>query len=176
MEDAPLVSEPHTQDPRSTQVVTLSGNSKSSLRNNLQRLIHCIAENAAVPLPSLSYTTTARRIHHNYRGAVAETDLLTMRNSLASSLDKDIAPIAPIRPDVALVFTGQTGQGSHYASLGKKLFQESIQCRADIHKFDTIAQSQGLPSFLPVIDGSLTDISDLSPIVVQLAQVCVQKH
>ena len=171
MEDAPLVSEPHTQDPRSTQVVTVSGKSKSSLRNNLQRLIDYIAENAAVPLPSLSYTTTARRIHHNYRVAVAETDLLTMRNSLASSLDKDIAPIAPITPDVAFVFTGQ---GSHYASLGKKLFQESTQYRADIHKFDMIAQSQGLPSFLPVIDGSLTDISDLSPVVVQLAQVCVQ--
>lgn len=82
-----------------------------------------------------------------------------------------MAPIAPITPDVAFVFTGQ---GSHYASLSKKIFQESTQYRADIHKFDMIAQSQGLPSFLPVIDGSLTDISDLSPVVVQLAQVCVQ--
>lgn len=76
IEDAPIVSEPHTQDPRSTEVVTVSGKSKSSLRNNLQRLIDYIAENASVPVPSLSYTTTARRIHHNYRVAVAETDLL----------------------------------------------------------------------------------------------------
>ena len=171
MEDAPLVSEPHTQDPRSTQIVTVSGKSKSSLRNNLQRLIDYIGENAAVALPSLSYTTTARRIHHNYRVAVAETDLLKIRDSLASSLDKDIAPIAPITPNVAFVFTGQ---GSHYASLGKKLFEESTQYRADIYEFDMIARSQGLPSFLPLVDGNLTDISDLSPVVVQLGQVCVQ--
>ena len=171
MEDAPLVPEPHIRDPRSTQVVTISGKSKSSLRNNLQRLIDYIGENSGVALPSLSYTTTARRIHHNYRVAVAESDLLGIRKSLASSLDKDIAPIAPVTPDVAFVFTGQ---GAHYASLGNQLFKESTQYRADIYEFDAIAQSQGLPSFLPLIDGSLTDVSDLSPVVVQLGQVCVQ--
>ena len=171
MEDAPLVTEPQIHDPRSTQVVTVSGKSKSSLRNNLQRLIDFIGENPAMALSSLSYTTTARRIHHNYRVAVAESDLSAIRKSLASSLDKDIAPIAPTTPDVAFVFTGQ---GSHYASLGKQLFEESTQFRTDIHKFNMIAQSQGLPSSLPLLDGSLTDISDLSPVVVQLGQVCVQ--
>lgn len=171
MEDAPLVTEPQIQDPRSTQIVTVSGKSKSSLRNNLQRLIDYMSESSAVALSSLSYTTTARRIHHNYRVAVAESDLSAIRKSLVSSLDKDVAPVAPMTPDVAFVFTGQ---GSHYASLGYQLFRESTQYRADIHEFDAIAQSQGLPSFLPLVDGSLTDISDLSPVVVQLGQVCVQ--
>lgn len=171
MEDAPLVTEPQIQDPRSTQIVTVSGKSKSALRNNLQRLADYMSENSAVALSSLSYTTTARRIHHNYRVAVAESDPLAIRKSIVSSLDKDIAPVAPVTPDVAFVFTGQ---GSHYASLGYQLFKESTQYRADIYEFDTIAQSQGLPSFLPLVDGSLTDISDLSPVVVQLGQVCVQ--
>ena len=171
MQDAPLVTEPQIQDPRSTQVVTVSGKSKSSLRNNLQRLIDFIDDNTAVALPSLSYTTTARRIHHNYRVAVAESDLGAIRKSLASSIDKDIAPIAPNTPAVAFVFTGQ---GSHYASLGRQLFEESTQFRTDLHEFDMLAQSQGLPSLLPLIDGSLTDISDLSPVVAQLGQVCVQ--
>lgn len=171
MEDAPLATEPQIQDPRSTQIVTVSGKSKSALRNNLQRLLDYMSENSAVALSSLSYTTTARRIHHNYRVAVAESDPLAIRKSLVSSLEKDIAPVAPVTPDVAFVFTGQ---GSHYASLGYQLFKESTQYRADIYEFDTIAQSQGLPSFLPLVDGTLTDISDLSPVVVQLGQVCVQ--
>ena len=171
MEDAPLVLEPQFHDPRSTQIVAVSGRSKSSLRNNLQRLIDFIGDNPAMALTSLSYTTTARRIHHNYRVAVAESDLSTIRKSLASSLDKDIAPIAPSIPDIAFVFTGQ---GSHYAALGKQLFEHSTQFQTDIHKFDTIAQSQGLPSLLPLVDGTLSDISDLSPVVVQLGQICVQ--
>ena len=171
MEDAPLVSQPQTQDPRSTHIVTVSAKSKSSLRNNLQRLIDFINDNPTVALPSLSYTTTARRIHHNYRVAVAEPDLAAIKKSLASSLDKDISPIAPTMRDVAFVFTGQ---GSHYAGLGKQLFEESSQFRSDIFEFDEIAQSQGLPSFRSLIDGSLTDVSDLSPVIVQLGSVCVQ--
>ena len=171
MEDAPLVPQTHTQDPRSTHIVTVSGKSKSSLRNNLQRLIDFINENPTVALPSLSYTTTARRIHHNYRVAVAEPGLAAIKKSLASSLNKDISPIAPTIRDVAFVFTGQ---GSHYPALGKQLFEESSQFRSDIFEFDEIAQSQGLPSFRSLIDGSLNDVSSLSPVIVQLGLVCVQ--
>lgn len=121
MKDAPLATEPQIQDPRSTRIVTVSGKSKSALRNNLLRLLDYMNESSAVALSSLSYTTTARRIHHNYRVAVAESDLSAIRKSLVSSLDKDIAPVAPTTPDVAFVFTGQ---GSHYASLGYHLFRE----------------------------------------------------
>ena len=171
LEDAPLVSQPDTQDPRSTHIVTVSAKSKSSLRNNLQHLIDFINDNPTVALPSLSYTTTARRIHHNYRVAVAEPGLAAIKKSLASSLNKDISPIAPSMRDVAFVFTGQ---GSHYAGLGKQLFEESSQFRSDIFQFDEIAQSQGLPSFRSLIDGSLTDVSGLSPVILQLGLVCVQ--
>lgn len=169
MEDTPLATEPEVQDPRATQVVVVSGKSESSLRYNLQRLINFIGENPYVALPSLPYTTTARRIHHNYRVAVAASDLSTVKKSLALSVNKNIAPIAPNAPGVAFVFTGQ---GSHYASLGKQLFEESTQFRTDIYNFNMMAQSQGLPSILPLIDGSLTDVSDLSPVVVQLGQIC----
>ena len=171
MEDAPLIVTPESQDPRPTQIVTVSGKSKSSLRKNIQQLIDYITENPTVELPSLSYTTTARRIHHNYRVAVAEPDLSKLKASLTSSLDEDVSPISPITPGVAFVFTGQ---GSHYAALGKRLFEESSQFQMDILQFEDIAQSQGLPSFKALIDGSLPDISGLSPTIVQLGSTCVQ--
>ena len=171
MEDAPLATAPATQDPRSTQVVAVSGKSKSSLRRNLQQLIDYIVKNPTVALPSLSYTTTARRMHHNYRVAVAESDLSQIKASLLSALDKDISPISPNAPEVAFVFTGQ---GSHYASLGRKLFEECSQFQSDIIHFEEMAQSQGFPSFRSLIDGSLSDISGLSPVIIQLGSVCVQ--
>ena len=171
MEDAPSVLAPDTQDPRSFHVVTVSGKSKSSLRNNVQQLIDFIDEDTSATLPNLSYTTTARRIHHNYRVAVTEPGLTAVKKSLTSMLDKDVAPIAPTRPDVAFVFTGQ---GAHYSALGKQLFDQSTQFRSDIFQFDEMAQAENLPSFLPLIDGSLADISGLSSVIVQVGCVCVQ--
>ena len=171
MEDAPAVLAPDTQDPRSFHVVTVSGKSKSSLRNNVRRLIDFIDEDTSVTLPNLSYTTTARRIHHNYRVAVNEPELTAVKKSLTSMLDQDVAPIAPTRPDVAFVFTGQ---GAHYSALGKQLFDQSTQFRSDIFQFDEMARAENLPSFLPLIDGSLADISGLSSVIVQVGCVCVQ--
>lgn len=171
MEDAPLVTFPECQDPRPSQIVAVSGKSKSSLKRNLQLLVDHIAENPGIDLPSLSYTTTARRIHHNYRVAVADTDLLRVRASLASLADEDISPISPNNPGIAFVFTGQ---GSHYAALGKRFFEESSQFRSDMIQFDDMAQAQGLPSFMTLIDGSLPDVSGLSPTIVQLGSTCVQ--
>ncbi|KAL8720159.1 MAG: hypothetical protein Q9225_002947 [Loekoesia sp. 1 TL-2023] len=171
MEDAPSLAAPDARDPRSTQIVAVSGKSKSSLRTNLLQLVDFIAENPTVSLPSLSYTTTARRIHHNYRVAVAETDLSSVKASLVAAQEKDISPISPTAPDVAFVFTGQ---GSHYAGLGGQLFKESSQFKSDILQFDDIAQSQGFPSFRPLIEGTQVDISGLSTVIVQLGSVCVQ--
>lgn len=58
--------------------------------------------------------------------------------------------------------------------MGKQLFETCPQFRADIEKYDAISISQGFPSIQPLIDGSVTDIQTLSPIVVQLGAACVQ--
>lgn len=170
MEDAPLLATPDVRDPRSTQIITVSGKSKSSLRRNLLQLVDFITENPTISLSSLSYTTTARRIHYNYRVAVTEPDLSKVRASLVVAQDKDVSPISPTAPNVAFVFTGQ---GSHYAGLGRQLFEESSQFRSDILQFDDIAQSQGFSSFRPLIEGT-ADTSGMSPVTVQLGSVCVQ--
>ena len=67
-----------------------------------------------------------------------------------------------------------TGQGSHYVGMAKQLFTDSHAFKASIQQFDSIAKIQGFPSILGLIDGSVTDIGELSPVVVQLGAVCVQ--
>ncbi|KAL8700830.1 MAG: hypothetical protein Q9224_000778 [Gallowayella concinna] len=171
IEDAPLPPMPDSHDPRSTHIVTVSGKSKSSLRKNLSQLVEFISKNPRVSLSSLSYTTTARRIHYNYRVAVTESSLPKVKDSILAAQEKDIYPISPIAPQVAFVFTGQ---GAHYAGLGKQLFQESSQFKSDILQFDAIAQSQGFQSFLALIEDTKADVSSLSSVIVQLGSVCVQ--
>ena len=171
VEDAPPIRMPQSQDPRLTHIVIASGKSESSLRKNLSHLAEFITQNPSVSLPSLSYTTTARRMHYNYRVAVTEASLAKVKDSLLAAHDDDIYPISPVPPQAAFVFTGQ---GAHNAGLGNQLLQQSSQFKADIHDFDAISQSHGFPSFMPLIEDTQLDVTGLSSLVVQLGSVCVQ--
>ncbi|KAH0538586.1 Type I Iterative PKS [Glutinoglossum americanum] len=170
IEDGP-VKQLSGVDPRSTHVVGVSAKSLASLKKNLKNMIMFIDQNPNVSLASLAYTTTARRIQHNYRVAITASDVQKVKDSLMVALNGPLSPIPAAAIKVAFAFTGQ---GSHYAALGKTLYNDSIQFRADIEQFVQVAQIHGLPSFLPLIDGSVTDLSTLSPVIVQVGQVCVQ--
>ncbi|KAI9880108.1 MAG: hypothetical protein M1830_005353 [Pleopsidium flavum] len=162
LEDAPLRSPVEGYDPRSTHVVSVSAESTGSLERNIKGLISYIDNDPMVSLPSLSYTTTARRIEHNYRVAFAVSDAVKLKTALTSSLSGHLSPVPAVPPKVAFIFTGQ---GSHYPALGKQFFKDSQQFRSDILRFDNIGQSQGLPSFLPLIDGTVADVQTLSPVI-----------
>ena len=86
-------------------------------------------------------------------------------------MTRDTAQISSTKRKVAFMFTGQ---GSHYTSMAKQLFTDSSIFKSHILQFDKIAKTQGFPSILGLIDGSVTDISDLSPVIVQLGAICVQ--
>ncbi|KAG8527337.1 Type I Iterative PKS [Bacidia gigantensis] len=171
LEDGDIKSAPSVEDKRSTHVVAVTARTKVSLTRNVESLLSYLEENAQVTLPSLSYTTTARRTQHTFRITVAASDLGTIKQKLKSSLDKDIQQVPKVAPKVTLMFTGQ---GSHYVSMAKQLFETSPQFQSDIAKFEKSVKLQGFPSILPLIDGSVTDISALPSLVVQLGATCVQ--
>ncbi|OCT48088.1 Conidial yellow pigment biosynthesis polyketide synthase [Cladophialophora carrionii] len=156
-------------DPRSTAVVAVAGKTKKSLVENTKNLIGYISENKNVDLPSLSYTTTARREHYSYRTIVTGSDLATIESALRKALDSEPAAV-PSGIQVVFAFTGQ---GSHYTGMGRQLYETNSQFRADIRRFDLLARNQGLPAILPLVDGS-TEIEKLGPVVVQTGAVCVQ--
>ena len=118
----------------------------------------------------MSYTTTARRIQHNYRVAETCSNVEEARSLLASKLDDAIEPVPNVKPSIAFAYTGQ---GSHYNGLGKQLFETSSQFRADILNFNGIASSLGYPSYLPLLDGSV-DVKSMSPLALQLGLCCIQ--
>lgn len=103
--------------------------------------------------------------------AVAGSDISKIKEALSSSIGQDISQIPTAKPKVALVFTGQ---GSQYAAMGKQLFETSPKFQTCIKQYDALSVSQGFPSFQPLIDGGISDIQSLGPMVVQLGAVCVQ--
>ncbi|KAF6220093.1 hypothetical protein HO133_003224 [Letharia lupina] len=169
LEDAP--ARPALKDDgRGDHVITVSAKSKSALRANTKNLVHFIKHNPYTRLPDLSYTTTARRIQHNYRIAFACDSLSKASEILASKLDDAVEPVSSVSPTIAFAYTGQ---GSHYTALGKQLYDISKHFRSDIESFDNITQNLGFPSFLSLLSGDI-DAQDLSPLIVQVGLSCIQ--
>ena len=169
LEDAPTQSMPR-EDLRGDYVIAVSAKSKSALRNNAKNLIRYIKSCSDLRLADLSYTTTARRIQHNYRAAFACRSLNQAADSLALKLDDAIEPVPSVSPSIAFAYTGQ---GSHYRALGKQLFELSKQFRSDLQAFDAISSSLSFPSFLPLVTGD-ANADELSPVLVQVGLCSIQ--
>ncbi|KAK4891042.1 polyketide synthase, partial [Elasticomyces elasticus] len=169
MEDGPLRVAPTAVDPRGTLPITVTARSIASLKRNLANIQRYITENPSTTLPSLSYTATARRIQHNYRVAFPLSDIAKVNESLQAQVKDSYSPVPMVPTKTAFCFTGQ---GSQYTALGKKLYEDLKSFRDDINQLDSIARTQGLPSFLELLDG--TDVQTLSPVKVQLGMACIQ--
>ena len=115
--------------------------------------------------------TTARRMQFNFRVTIAGNSTDNIKGALKASMGRDFAQIPKVSPKVSLMFTGQ---GSHYIGMARDLLNSSTQFESDITRFDKIATLQGFSSFMPLLDGTVTDITSLSPQVVQLGATCVQ--
>lgn len=152
-------------DPRTHHVVTITAKSKAAMIRNAENLVKYMEENPNTPLCDVAYTTTARKIQHYWRLNASATTLAEAKDAIKERLKSNFVPVSPEQPKVAFMFTGQ---GSHYAGLGKDLYAHYGIFRTAINEFNQLAQIHGFPSFLPLIDGSEPEVGKLSPVVVQL--------
>ncbi|KAM5493712.1 Type I Iterative PKS [Microsporum canis] len=175
LEDKPVEADNQGADPRIAHVVTVSAKSAVSLSRNLKSLINHIEKHSNEPLflPQLSYTTTARRIHHQHRVAVAGTSVTEIKASLgAAAANGDGKLRVRFAPKVTFAFTGQ---GAQYIGMAKRLYQLFDQFKRDINRFDELSQRLGFPSFRAVIqDESSLELTDIPPVIMQLSSVCMQ--
>jgi iterative type I PKS product template protein len=169
LEDGPEKAPKTTPDLRSTQVVAVSAKSLAAFKKTLQRLQNYVDANE-IDLADLAYTTTARRSHYNYRAAFPVSSTSQLSSALKAIQSETHNPIPLVAPQMAFAYTGQ---GSQYTAMGKKLFETSKQFRNDVTEFNEIAQRQGLPSFMALVDGSV-EVQNLPPTVVQLGMCCIQ--
>ena len=173
IEDAPYCFSKDHFDPRSTHLVAVSGKSKLSIQKNIEGLVTFIDDNPKLSLPSLAYTSTARRMHYSHRVIVSGNDLRSIRDALQDLGPDDMKPVLiPAEvPNTTFIFTGQ---GALYTDLARQLFDHISAFRASIQRFDCIACRQGFPSFLPLINGSLSDLQEVRPLVSQVGTTCIQ--
>ncbi|KKY34489.1 putative polyketide [Diaporthe ampelina] len=174
IEEPPVRPEPEVSDPRTSHVVTVSAKSKKSLEGNLKRLLAYLDTHPDTSLGSLSYTTTARRHHHNYRVTVCASETAVVKKHLESKLaavDSQKPIPAPGSTPIAFAFTGQ---GASYKSMSLELYHDSPFFRFQIQNLDSLARSQGFPSFIPAVDGSFPQDHAHSPVVTQLALVSIE--
>ncbi|GAB1193046.1 hypothetical protein APSETT444_002248 [Aspergillus pseudonomiae] len=177
LEDAPI-PEVKGQDTRSVHVVAVSARSQSALKNNINSLVKYIDEQGrsfnvseAEFIPSLAYTTTARRVHHPFRVTATGSSLQELRDSLNnSSRQESFSSVPATAPGVGFAFTGQ---GAQHTGMGRQLYEKCSQFRTTMQHFDCISRSQGFPSILPLVDGSVP-VEELGPVVTQLGTTCLQ--
>ncbi|KAI9742330.1 MAG: hypothetical protein M1818_003863 [Claussenomyces sp. TS43310] len=173
LEDSPVKHSSVEQDPRTSHMVAVSAKSLVSLRNNIAALTKHVEENPDVSIGSLSYTTTARRLHHPHRLMVHGSDVSAILKALKSAMDREKYSLAPAS-GVSTIFAF-TGQGSHYLAMGKQLL-DLPRFRSDIRQFDGMAREQGFPSILPLTEGTCdeAEVAGLPAPTIQLGIVCLE--
>ena len=174
VEDAPRALPRAVElDVRTSHMVPVSAKCAASLKGNLRSLIQYIESNReTLSLGELSYTTTARRMQHPHRAIVSGASLDEIVSGLKNALargDGSNRAIAP--PKVVFAFTGQ---GSQYIGMGKQLYESFSFFRGNIARFDQLAKSLGFPGFQQVFQTTEGDMNDFTPLVIQLASVCMQ--
>ncbi|KAL2132536.1 hypothetical protein VTI74DRAFT_3696 [Chaetomium olivicolor] len=176
LEEAPAQLLPTThyrheqQDPRPLHVVAVSAKSQSALKANIRALVKYLDVHPDTPIGSLSYTTTARRVHHNFRVAVVGKTIGEIRQGLQDAETKEQYAQKGDLP-VGFCFTGQ---GSQYLGMGRKLL-DIPQFRSFVVAVDEVVRLQGFEPILPIVDGSCnTPLEKLPPARVQLATTCLQ--
>ncbi|KAH8672377.1 hypothetical protein BGZ61DRAFT_537012 [Ilyonectria robusta] len=174
LEDAPLQQKPSdaVEDPRGLHLIACSAKTGGSLQGNLRSILEFLKQNADVSLGELSYTTTARRIHHQHRVLLTGSTVGEICTQIETALRDNSGVTRPkSAPGVVFAFTGQ---GAQYPGMGKQLFETSSFFRAEMRRLDQICQSLGFVSMLPVIESEDQDIGGFAPVAVQLASVCFQ--
>ncbi|RMZ78667.1 hypothetical protein DV738_g3768, partial [Chaetothyriales sp. CBS 135597] len=174
IEDAPVINRSTTKivDPRTVHLIATSGKVGASLQGNLRSLFAFLERESTVSLGQLSYTTTARRIHHQHRVMLSGSSVEDICHQIETALRDNTGMTRPKSvPKVVFTFTGQ---GAQYPGMGKEIFEHFSFFRDEVIRLDMISRSLGFPSFMPVIQSDESDIGGFAPTAVQLASVCMQ--
>ncbi|KAL2856565.1 hypothetical protein BJY01DRAFT_169849 [Aspergillus pseudoustus] len=173
LEDGPQKVRPQIEDDRSTHVVAITAKSKKSLQANIASLSLYLEQHPDTNLADLSYTTCARRIQHNLRVATAVSSLNALQKFLHSAGEKGtLAEVRPVPSDAPPICFTFTGQGAYYQGIARDLFAAIPYFREEVLQLDHVAKRLGMPSILPVIDGTVDE--NPSAIETQLGIVVVE--
>jgi len=155
--------------------IAVSARCPTSLEGNLRAILSHLteAEPSAQLLSQLSYTTTARRIHHPFRVMVSTSCIKDAKTKIIDCVTR-VSDVSRAVPPKAILFAF-TGQGSQYPGMGRQFYETLSVFRDRLNHFDRLSCRLGFPSVIPLFTASHgANITDYEPVVVQLANVCMQ--
>ncbi|RYP51785.1 hypothetical protein DL768_002932 [Monosporascus sp. mg162] len=159
-------------DPRSWHSVTVSARTSKSLKGNKMRLLDYLVKHPNAKLADVSYSTTARRMHHSLKAtytASTTEDLISMLQTDTSKPKQEAKPHGT--PDAVFMFTGQ---GSHYMGMGHELYNTNEPFRQKLNWLQGQCDHLQLPCFLDIITQPTGDLANFSTVQVQLAIMCLE--
>jgi acyl transferase domain-containing protein len=131
IEDAPLrLDPPEASDPRNIHLIAVSAKAATSLQGNLRSLLEFLQVNQDTTIRQLSYTTTARRIHHQFRAMITAKDVGELCKEIEKALRDETRTTQ--RKTASRVVFSFTGQGTQYPGMGKDLFEHFPTFRTEI--------------------------------------------
>ncbi|KAL5117793.1 fusarubin cluster-polyketide synthase [Pleosporales sp. CAS-2024a] len=175
LEDAPPKQEKAVGSPDSRQQLPVAVTAKvgTSMQGNLKSLLeHLQSAGKDASLGALSYTTTARRIHHPHRVLLLGATIAEVCDKIKAAI-RDNAGVTRPKGSPRVIFSF-TGQGAQYPGMAQQLLKESSVFRTELRRLDQIVTSLGFPSPLPFIETQEQDVTLFQPSVIQMASICVQ--
>lgn len=135
IEDAPILAEDlDSPDGRTHHLVAVSAKNGISMQGNLKSMLRFLEQNPEVALDQLSYTTTARRIHHPHRIMVNASTVQHLQKQLEAALVENKGLNRPkSAPRILYAFTGQ---GALYPGMGGQLFEHFPFFRIEMYRLD----------------------------------------
>lgn len=158
-------------DIRSTHIIVTSARTQSSHLLNKQRLLNWLRSNPNTRIEDLAYTSTARRMHHPIRFALAASTTQEAISKLESEVERSTNSPASRHVPVVFVFTGQ---GSHYAGMGAELYRTNPVFRERVDLCVDICAGNNFPPFMDIITDERVDVSAKSAAQVQLAVLTLE--
>ena len=151
-----------------------SARTQSSYLANIRRLTSWLRANPNTRIQDVAYSTSARRVHHPFRFAVAASTSQKVISELEAEIERAATGSTGAKSasaDAVFVFTGQ---GSHYAGMGAELYRTSPIFRRTVDLCVSLCASYKFPPFLDIITDSAGDVASKDSAQIQLAVVTLE--
>ncbi|KAI4254310.1 MAG: hypothetical protein LQ352_003166 [Teloschistes flavicans] len=166
----PASKERAAADPRSSHVVVVSARTRASYHTNKSNLVGWLRQNSTVRIEDVTYTTTARRMHHPFRFACTVSSIQELTAKLEAS-DTTSSLSSSSSPPIVFVFRGQ---GSHYAGMGAELYRTCPIFHETVDICVAICSGNKFPSFVEIITDGGADLSTKNSAQIQLAVITLE--
>lgn len=173
----PIVDE--GSEPRcewSNHVIVTTAKTPSALIKGKRKLLRWLQENWDARIQDVAYTSNARRRHHQLRSAYVASTIKGLVAQLESDINSDPDSSSPRittttpRPIIFMF----TGQGSHYAGMGRQLYLTNRTFRQKVDHCAQICADHGFPSFHEIITEKEVEVSTKDPVQIQLAVLTLE--